>query len=144
MGNIGIADRWLPRTHTMQEIARVTITVIEMLFVGLKRFAHNIRWIGHKRAAVHGDPALGPNKTSPSLAANRLAWIRLSIKHHSTGIPVPRAIVSQENLDRPGVIRVGSPLDNIVVMLAPVQFADVKRMRADISIERDLGSRAQV
>ena len=47
-------------------------------------------------------------------------------------------------LERAGVIRVGSPLDNIVVMLAPVQFADVKRMRADISIERDLGSRAQV
>src|SRR5262249_33997192 len=108
------------------------------------RFADDFGRIGNQCAAVHGDPAIGADKAGAAFAADLFARVRLPINRDAVGVFVTRAIVLQENFDRPGGIGAGGPLDDIVVVLAPIEFADIEAVRSRDTVEREPRRRPEI
>src|SRR6516162_6161470 len=107
-----------------------------MDFVGTQGLSNNLRRIGNEGVAVHGNPAVGSDKTRATLAANFFARVSLSIDCGAAGVLVAGTIPLHENLHRTGGIRICGPLDDVVMMLAPIEFANIEAMGPGFAIER--------
>ena len=115
----------------------MTVVTVKMCLPGPERFADNVRRVRHQRGTIHGNAAVGPDKTGAAFTAHRLARKALSINYNAVGVDVTGAIAAHENFHRPSVVSIGSPLHDVVMMLAPIELADVERVRANISVKRD-------
>src|SRR5207244_2585005 len=48
------------------------------------------------------------------------------------------------DFDRPRIIGAGGPLNDVVMMLPPVQLSDIEWMRTSVAVERDHRRRAEI
>ena len=85
-----------------------------------------------------------PTKTRAALAADRLARIGLAVDDHAVGVAVVGAAVVHEEFHRARVVGTGGPLDDVVVVLAPVELADVEAMGAGVAVVGEIGRRPEV
>src|ERR1051326_848962 len=115
-----------------------------MHFIGPKRIADDVRRVRYQCIAVHGYPSSGTDKASATFTADGFAGIRLAVKDYSAGVFVTRAAVFHENLDRTGIVGVGSPLDDVVVVLAPIEFTDIEPVRARNPVVGQPRGRAEI
>ena len=122
----------------------MALAPIQMHLVRPERFPHRVRRIRNQRAPIHGDPPLRADKTSASFAADGFTGIRLAVHNHPAGILVRGTSVLDPKFHRPGVIRASRPLNDVVVVLAPIEFADVKAVRARVAVVREPRGRPQV
>src|SRR6266704_6538028 len=122
----------------------MTLAAVEVHLVGPEWFTHDIRRVGNQRAAVHGDAATSPDKAGPALAANRFPREWLAIHHHPVGVLVTRTALFDEDFHRTGIVGARRPLHNVVVVLTPVEFADVEAVRTGVSIIGNPGRRPEV
>src|ERR1700722_6430143 len=135
MGDILVADGALTRPHTFEEIGGVTGVARQMNFAGVQRFADDLGGFGHERITVHGDPAVRADETTAAIGADRFIRIWLAENGDAVGIFVAGTIALEKSVGRAGVIHVGDPLDDIVMVLRPIEFADIEGMRAVFSVE---------
>ena len=144
VGDGDIANRPFSGAHAFEEIARVARAVIEARFVGPQGLAENVGRVGNDDFAPHGDPARGADDAHPAIAPHGLTRIVFAMDHDPVGVLQTQAVTFQEDFDRPRVIGARGPLDDIVVVLAPIQFTDVEAMGAGIAIVGEPGRRAEV
>src|ERR1035438_4012963 len=89
-------------------------------------------------------PPWAPDKTTPADLPHLFPGVSVAIDDHSAGILVTGAVVFHEKFHRPRVVGPRCPLNDVVVVLAPIQLADVIAMGASIAIVWDPGGGPQV
>src|SRR5260221_3872471 len=134
--HIGIADGLFTSANAVEEIARVAFGVIQMNLIGPKRFSYEVRWVGHQGVAIHRNAPRSSNKAGPSFAPDRFIGIRLAVNDDAARVTVAGAVIFHENLHRAGTISVSCPLHDVVVVLSPIEFADIETVRAGASVVR--------
>src|SRR5689334_12513547 len=128
----------------MEKISGVALAAIEMHLIAPQRFLHDVRWIGDQSVAIHGDPSAGADKARAAFSPNRFSRIRFAVDDHATFVAVTGAAVLNPDFHRPGPVGVRGPLNDVVMMLAPVQFPNIKWVRTGVAIERYHRRGAQV
>src|SRR5205085_2990810 len=109
-----------------------------------KRLADNLGRIGDQRIAIHRDAATGANKTGATVAADWLTRAGFAVNDDAIGVLIARAVLLHEDFNGAGIVGCGRPLDDVVVMLAPVEFADIKAVRASIAVIREPGGGSEI
>ena len=102
VGHIDVADSLFASANAFQKIPRVTLAMVKMDLIGVKRFAHNLRRIRDQRIPIHRDPPVSADEASAAFPANRFTRIGLSIQDNPAGILVERdeLISLLKHLDR--------------------------------------------
>src|ERR1035441_7896869 len=144
VGDVRVADRPFAGADAFQEVAGMAGAAVEMHFIGPERLAHDVRRVGHQRIAVNRDAAFGADETSAAVVTHRFAREGLAIDDDATGILVAGTVTFHEEFHRSRVVRPRRPLDDVVMVLAPVELADVKAVRAGIAIIGKPGRGSQV
>src|SRR5436190_8272469 len=121
MGDTCVADGLFSGPHALQEIAGMTFTMVKVNLVGSERFADDVGRIGNERISVYGNATVRADKTGAAFAADGLTGIGLAVQHDAAGILVSRAVLLHEDLDRPGVVGISGTLDNVIVVLSPIE-----------------------
>ena len=136
VGDVRIADGLFASPYAFQEVVRVAVAAVEMHLVGAKRFAHEVWRVGHQRIAIHRNTASSADEASAAVTAHGFAGVGFAINDYAAGILVAGAVVLHEEIHRSRVVRIRRPLDDVVVVLAPVEFPNVEAVRTGIAIIR--------
>ncbi len=122
----------------------MTVRPIEMDLRGTKRLANNVRRFGHQCVPIHRNTAMLADKTDAAIAPNFFAGIRPAVHCDTAGVAVTGAPVFDPKFHRPGRVGIGAPLDNVIVVLPPVEFANVEAVRPGIAIKREHRRRTEI
>jgi len=121
----------------------MAVAPVEMNLVGPKRLAHDVR-----RSEISAllstamRPSVPTKQAPPRLRPFRLD--NLPINNHTIAILIAGPAILHESFDRTGIVRSGGPLNDVVVMLAPIEFADVEPMGRGDAIIRQPGRRPEI
>src|SRR4051812_47344305 len=106
-----------------------------MNFIRSQRFENDFGRVGYNCVTIHGDASIRADKAGATFSSNWLIRIGATIDNHATRVLVAGPAFLKPQLYRTRIVRIGRPLNNVIVMLAPVQFADVEAVRSCDSIE---------
>ncbi len=123
-GDLGITDSLSARTHAFQEVPRVAVRAIHSFIIGPERFLENTRRMRDDVAAIHGNAALRADKAGAALAAHRSFGITGGMNNCSVCVVIMDVTLVVLNINHGPGVGIHGPLNDIVVVRAPVDIAD--------------------